>query len=215
MPTLEGNPLSLRARIDEEDPWLERKWLLYVPPLPDGVECEWLADYEKGFCCVPQGTLAWALDQFFRLRETPELRQALNGPAAAVLALNFGQYFPGDPEAFKEGEIYLALLRAALKAPQADEIELILRYLTAEADATRWHDLGLLPTLTAVVKTRLGLRRHLTDGHAPDRGVLCRCMVASALASCLYRQRSTMTSVVFPRASSMDLSSATSMRQQS
>src|SRR5262249_28226771 len=48
-------------------------------------------------------------------------------------------------------------------------------------DTARWNDLGLLPTLTAVVKTRLGLRRHLTDGHAPDRGVLCRCMVASAL----------------------------------
>ena len=181
MPLFEGNPLSLRAQIDAEDPWLERKWLLYVPPLPDGVECEWLTDYEKGFCYIPQGTLAWALDQFFSLRETPELRQALNGPAAAILALNFGQYFPGDPDALKEGEIYFALLRAAIKAPQADEIELILRYLTTEAEAARWNDLGLLPTLTAVVKTRLGLRRHLTDGHAPDRGVLCRCMVASAL----------------------------------
>ncbi|MBI3303495.1 MAG: PglZ domain-containing protein [Deltaproteobacteria bacterium] len=181
MPTFEGNPLSLRAQIDAEDRWLERKWLLYVPPLPEGVECEWLADYEKGFCCLPQGTLAWALDEFFHLRETPELRQALNGPAAAILALHFGQYFPGDPDILREDEISFALLRAAIKTPQADDVELILRYLASETEAARWNELGLLPMLTKVVKTRLGLRRHLTDGHAPDRGVLCRCLVASAL----------------------------------
>jgi hypothetical protein len=181
MPTFEGNPLSLRARIDAEDPWLERKWLLYVPPLPEGVECEWLADYEKGFCCLSQGTLAWALSEFFHLRETPELRQALQGPAAAILALHFGQYFPGDPEVLREDEIFFALLRAAIKTPQADDVELILRYLASATDVARWDEIGLLPMLTKVVKARLGLRRHLTDGHAPDRGVLCRCLVASAL----------------------------------
>jgi len=88
MPVFEGNPLSLRARIDAEDPWLERKWLLYVPPLPEGVECEWLADYEKGFCCVPQGTLAWALDQFFHLRETFGKRPQRN-PAIVILNVKF------------------------------------------------------------------------------------------------------------------------------
>ncbi len=46
MPAFEGNVLSLRQAVDRDDPWLERKWLLYVPKLPDRVTCEWLAGPE-------------------------------------------------------------------------------------------------------------------------------------------------------------------------
>jgi hypothetical protein len=181
MPSCEGNnPLSLRARIDQEDPWLEKKWLLYVR-LPAGVECDWLADYEKAFCGLPEANLSWALAQFFGLRETPELRRILEGKAASTLALNFDQYFPNDPESLKPEDIQAALLRVAIKAPEADDGELVLRYLTSDEDTSLWSDLGLLPTLTATIKSKLGLTRHLADGHAPDRGALCRCMVASAL----------------------------------
>ena len=181
MPAFEGNPLSLRAQIDAEDPWIERRWLLYMPRLPDGVECEWLTDYEAGFCCLPQATLAWALKEFFGLAESLELRHVLDSDAAKALALQFGQYFPGDRGSLRAEDVYFALLRAAVRAPAADEVELVLRYLSSEGDVARWKEEGLLPVLTAAVKARLGLRRHLVDGHPPDRGALCRCMVASSL----------------------------------
>src|SRR6266849_10008214 len=54
MPYFTGNPLSLRQAIDGDDPWLEKKWLLYVPPLANGFVCEWLADHEQGFCALLQ-----------------------------------------------------------------------------------------------------------------------------------------------------------------
>src|SRR5262249_51525992 len=78
-------------------------------------------------------------------------------------------------------EIVFALLRVAIQAPAATLAELVLRYLTAEADINPWSDEGLLPALTQLVKSRLGLQRYLVDGQPPDRGVLARCLLASAL----------------------------------
>ncbi len=95
MPAFVGNPLSLRHAVDLQDPWLEHKWLLYLPPLPTGVEAEWLADFEQGFHHQPQANLAWAFREFFGLSETPSMRALLKGPAAAVLAGQFERYF-GD-----------------------------------------------------------------------------------------------------------------------
>src|SRR5438046_1421004 len=88
MPAFEGNPLSLRQKIDA-DPWLEGRWLLYIPPLPSGVECEWLVDYEQAFCHLPRANLAWALHKFFNLLETPLVRDLLRGDAAARIAAAF------------------------------------------------------------------------------------------------------------------------------
>jgi hypothetical protein len=181
MPSFEGNPLSLRQRIDRDDPWLERKWLLYVPRLPDGVICEWLVDLQEGFRVVTQGTLAWALREALGLRETPELRRLLRGPAAAALAARFGQYLPHVRERLDDTEAVAGLLRAGIEAPAASDTDLVLRYLTVDADVERWSEQGLLPAMTTLVRSRLGLRRHLVDGQPPDRSVLARCLVASAL----------------------------------
>jgi hypothetical protein len=181
MPEFKGNPLSLRAPLDAGDPWIERKWLLYVPPLPEGFTCEWLADYEQGFACVRGGTLSWCLDVFFGLRETAELRAALVGPAAEELAMHFAEYFSGAKGPLREGEVLRALLQAAVRAPKADWPELLLRYVTSASDRAAWDAARLSATLTAAIRDHLGLRRHVTPGQAPDIGALCRCMVASAL----------------------------------
>jgi hypothetical protein len=181
MPVFEGNPLSLRQMIDQNDPWLGGKWLLYIPTLPDGVTCDWLTDYEQGFCKLPQANLAWALREFFGMPETPDLRGLLRGVAGKALAEKFGQYFPGDRDRLEELDVLGGLLRAVIEAPAADAGELVLRYLTAESDEKRWRDLGLLPSLTTLIRSRLGLRRHLIEGNPPDRGALVRCLVASAI----------------------------------
>jgi len=89
MPEFEGNLLSLRQAIDREDPWLERKWLLYVPPLPPNVDTEWLVDYEQAFWHLPQANLSWAFHEFFDLPDTLETRGLLRGQAAARVALAF------------------------------------------------------------------------------------------------------------------------------
>ncbi len=181
MPAFEGNPLSLRQAVDGDDPWLECKWLLYMPQLPDGVACEWLADFEQGFGGLPQSNFGWALREFFGLSESARLRDLLRGSAARELALRFGRYVAGSTQALDEMDVIFALLRASVDAPAATPGELVLRYLTSEADALRWQELGLLPALTDLVKGRLGLRRHLVDGQPPDRGALARCLIASAL----------------------------------
>lgn len=181
MPYFTGNPLSLRQAIDGDDPWLEKKWLLYVPPLADGFVCEWLADYEQGFRALVQANFAWTLRELFGMPETAELRRVLRGPAATTLSLRFGQYFPTEPERLSELDVLYALVRAAIDRPAADEGEIVLRFLTSDDDVARWTRAELLATLTTIVKERLGLRRHLTDGQPPDRGALARCLVASAL----------------------------------
>jgi hypothetical protein len=183
MPSFTGNPLSLRQAVDAEDPWLERKWLLYVPPLPAGIEPDWLVDLEQGFYHSPQANLAWALHEFFGLADTPEMRRILRGPAASRLASAFDRYV-GDVERLSEEEVLSALLRAAIGTAEADDAELVLRYLVTPADAQKWEAEGLLPALTALIKSRkrLALRRHLVDGHPPDRGALARCLLASSLA---------------------------------
>jgi hypothetical protein len=180
MPAFQGNPLSVRSLADTEDPWLDRKWLLYIPELPDGVTCEWLGDHEQAFGALRQANLAWALGQVFRLPESPRLRTLLRGPVARSLANHFGEYFSGR-ETIEEGDVVLALLRAAIDAPASSPVDLVLRYLAAERDAGRWQANGLLPALTQMVKSRLGLQRHLIDGQPPDRGALARCLLASAL----------------------------------
>jgi hypothetical protein len=183
MPAFTGNPLSLRQTIDRDDPWLERKWLLYVPALPAGVEPDWLVDHEQAFCHLPQANLAWALHGFFGLPDTPETRRLLRGPAASRVATSFDRYV-GDVERVSEEDVLSALLRAAIGAAEADDSELVLRYLVVPADAQKWETEGLLPALTALIKSRkrLALRRHLVDGHPPDRGALARCLLASSLA---------------------------------
>jgi len=183
MPAFVGNPLSLRQPVDAQDPWLERKWLLYLPSLPSGVDPDWLVDHEQGFCHLPQANLAWALHEFFALADTPEMRRLLRGPAAAALAAAFERYV-GDVERLSDEEVLSALLRAAIGTPEADDGELVLRYLVSPADVNKWETQGLLPALTALIKSRnrLALRRHLVDGHSPDRGALARCLLASSLA---------------------------------
>lgn len=116
MPEFDGNPLSLRQRIDSEDPWLEKKWLLYVPPVPDGFTCEWLKDYEKGFIVLSQANFAWALRELFGMAETAELQRLLRGSAATTLALKFGQHFPVEREHLTEKDVIRALLCAGLLA---------------------------------------------------------------------------------------------------
>lgn len=180
MPAFEGNPLSVRSLADTEDPWLERKWLLYVPDLPAGVTCDWLADHEQAFGVLRQANLAWALGQVFSLPESTRLRGLLRGPLARSLAHRFGEYFPGR-ETVEEDDVILALLRAAIDAPPSSPVDLVVRYLAVEADAEHWSTNDLLPALTQVVKSRLGLQRHLVEGRAPDRGALARCLLASAL----------------------------------
>lgn len=182
MPAFEGNPLSLRQKIDAADRWLEGKWLLYIPPLPPGVECEWLVDYEQAFCHLPRANLAWALHQFFSLPETPLVRDLLRGDAAARVAAAFDRYL-GEVDQLSEEHLQSALLRAAIGSAEADDSELVLRYLLTEPDERAWEIAGLLPSLTALIKSkkRLALRRHLTDGQPPDRGALVRCLLASSL----------------------------------
>jgi len=182
MPEFEGNLLSLRQAIDREDPWLERKWLLYVPPLPPNVDTEWLVDYEQAFWHLPQANLSWAFHEFFDLPDTLETRGLLRGQAAARVALAFDRYV-GEVDELSEEDVISALLRAAIGVAEADDPELVLRYLTSEADERAWEAAGLLPSVTALIKSRkrLALRRHLTDGQAPDRGALARCLLASSL----------------------------------
>lgn len=181
MPKLEGNLLSLRQEIDREDPWLEQKWLLYASGVPDGVSLEWLADYAHGFCVVEQGDLAWALQEFFHLPHTPEIRTLLSGPAAARLAVDFGRYVPQSKERLGEEDIYLALFRAALDLPGKTGMDIVVRYLALPDVGEALDGAGLLPILTSFVKRFLGLRRHLVDGAGPENGPLARCLVASAL----------------------------------
>lgn len=180
MPAFHGNPLSVRAPLDRDDPWIERKWLLYVPPLPDGVECDWLLDYERGFKTVADGSFSSMLSAFFGMVATPALQKALAGPVAEELALHFAEYL-GGRDRLDEGDVLNGLLRAAVRQPAADWPDLLLRYLASPSDRDRWDTAGLLPTLTLAIRDQLGLRRHLTVGHPPDVGALCRCMVASAL----------------------------------
>jgi PglZ domain-containing protein len=180
MPAFKGNPLSLRQGVDR-DPWLQKKWLLYVPPPPEGVECEWLADYEQGFFNQPNGNLEWALREFFGLSASPDLTRRLRGPAANRLAARFGELFVDIAKPLRPDDVTLGLLRAAIGAPQATEMDLVIRFLTVEADERRWRELDLLPALTGLIRSRLGLRRHLMDGSPPERGPICRCLVAAAL----------------------------------
>lgn len=181
MPKLEGNLLSLRQEIDREDPWLERKWLLYVPRLAEGVGLDWLADYTQGSAAVEQGDLCWALHEFFLLPDSQEVRSILSGPAAGRLAEDFGRYVPPWKGQLGEEDIYLALFRAALELPGKGGMDVVVRYVALPAVESSLEEAGLLPALTSFVKRFLGLRRHLVDGAGPERGPLARCLVASAL----------------------------------
>lgn len=182
MPPAEGgNPLALRQVIDRDDPWLEGRWLLYVTGLPQGWDCTWLTDYERGFEALPQADLSWALSRFYSLVETPELRALLMTDAARELASRFDEYFPDAPATLTGEGVRQALLRAAVHEPHADDETLVLRYLVDDDARSRWDELRLLPLLTSVIRDRLGLRRHVTGGHAPDRHAVCRCMLAAAI----------------------------------
>lgn len=181
MPKLEGNLLSLRQEMDREDPWLERKWLLYVPRLPEGVGLEWIADYTQGFSAVEQGDLCWALHEFFHLPDSPDVRSILSGPAAARLAVDFGRYVPQSKGQLAEEDVDLALFRAALELPGKTGMDVVVRYLALPDVGKALDVAGLLPLLTSFVKRFLGLRRHLVDGAGPENGPLARCLVASAL----------------------------------
>ena len=139
-------------------------------------------DYEQAFCHLPRANLAWALHRFFTLPETPQVRDILRGDAAARVAAAFDRYL-GEVDQLSEEQLRSALLRAAIGSAEADDSELVLRYLLSESDERAWEKAGLLASLTALIKSkkRLALRRHLTDGQPPDRGALVRCMLASSL----------------------------------
>ncbi len=183
MPEFKGNPLSIRAAMDLGDAWLEKRWLLYVPPLPEGVDAEWLTDCIQAFQHAPKANLAWALEEFFGLPASQHLRNSLRGPAAVKLVDEFSRHFGDSVERLREEAVALALLRIALGTTTPDPGPIVVRYLTSEGDRARLQDAGLLPLLTVVIKDKegLALRRHLSDGQAPDRAVLARCLAAASL----------------------------------
>ena len=183
MPEFKGNPLSLRKVIDQDDEWLEHKWLLYVPRLPDlpeGQRCAWLADFEQGFCHV-DGNVEWLLRNLFDLSGALDPPNVLRSDAARPLLEHFGALFPDNPERLQREDLYLALLRAAVGMPAATEPDLVIAYLTDAQDQRRLSELGLLPALRGIIMGRLGLTRRMAGDGPPDPGELCRCLVAAAL----------------------------------
>ncbi len=181
MPPFAGNPLSLRQQIDRKDPWLDgARWLLYVPRLPEGVRCWWLADYERGFLQVADGTLSYLVRELYDVDVPPEIATYLTGPAVEKLLAHFDETYRAGPPADPD-EVILGLLRAALGEPAMTAMEVVLQYVVSEPDEAALREAGLLPALTRLIQSRLGLRRRMTEGAAPDKNEIVRCLVASAL----------------------------------
>jgi hypothetical protein len=180
MPPFRGNPLSLRQAIDLTDPWLDKRWLLYVPRLPDGVRPGWLADYERGFLSIADGSVGWLLRELYEIDLPPDVTGLLESPVVEKVLARFEELFPdGAP---KTGDdVLLGFLRATLGDPALRETDVVLQYLVSDPDETALRDAGLLPALTRLIISRLGLRRRLTEGAPPDKNEIARCMVASAL----------------------------------
>ncbi len=180
MPAFHGNPLSLRQEIDLGDPWLDKQWLLYVPRLPDGVRPGWLADYERGFLAIAEGGIGWLLRELYEVDVPTDVAGFLESPIVEKVLARFDELFPdGAPKS--ADDVLLGLLRAALGDATLSETDIVLQYLVSEADESALRDARILPALTRVIQSRLGLRRRLTEGAPPDKNEIARCMVASAL----------------------------------
>ena len=133
--------LPLRVKLEETDPFLEKRWLIYIPA--ESRKPSWLRDYELAGRRLDL-TLADLLSRAFDIPVNRRMREILSTPAAKRLVERWENLLGSTlPITFRQ--VKYALLAAALDATSTAPRDLILSYVTREDAHVSLRENGLLP----------------------------------------------------------------------
>lgn len=173
--TLEGSYLSLRARFEEQDPRLEKSWIIYIPE--GRRHPSWLRDLEFAGDLVELG-LDGLVAEAFDLPTTPRLRGHLAGRPGRTLAGRWDELVPERPSVL---DLERALVAAALElGADARLKEIVTEYVSRAEAPEPLVRLDLHPELRHVLEVEGGLAG-LPEGEVPQQRVAAALLLSEAV----------------------------------
>lgn len=173
--TLEGSYLALRARFEEQDPRLEKSWIIYIPE--GRRHPSWLRDLELAGDLVELG-LDGLVAQAFDLPTTPRLRGHLAGRPGRTLAGRWDELVPERPSLL---DLERALVAAALElGADARLKEVAIEYVSRAEAPELLARLDLHPELRHVLEVEGGLAG-LPEGEVPQQRVAAALLLSEAV----------------------------------
>ena len=151
----DGSYLKIRVEIEDEDPELQGKWLIYVSETPP--KLSWLRDYE-----LAGARLILSLPELcYKYQETPllfqEIKELLKGEKGRLLVKRWDQFFDDISKISKDG-VWEALLASAMEIPSGlGPGKIITTFLEDPRAPEKLDELGLEEVLRNYAETQLGL----------------------------------------------------------